>query len=171
MYWEEKIETLPRDKMTGFQTDRLKATVRYAFERLKFYKQKFNTQGIDPENIKNIEDISQLPFTTKEDLRAYFPYGFCAVPQRDIARMHASSGTTGKPTPVFYTRRDLNHWQNCMARNCYMAGVREDDVCQIAFGYTLFTGAFGHHQGVERMEGAFPHHRLFGTRWDARESR
>ena len=151
MYWEEKIETLSRDEMTGIQTDRVKALVKYAFEKVKFYKQRYNAEGIDPEDIENIEDISQLPFTTKDDLRAHFPYGFCAVPQTDIARMHASSGTTGKPAPVFYTRCDLKHWQNCMARNCYTAGIREDDSCQIAFRYTLFTGAFGHHAGVEQI--------------------
>jgi phenylacetate-CoA ligase len=151
MVWDEKIERLSRDEMTHIQAQRLQATLRYAFEKVEVYRRKFDAAGIQPGDIQAIEDISQLPFTAKNDLRDHFPYGFCAVPRAEIARMHASSGTTGKPTPVFYTRKDLDHWRNCMARNCFTAGVRENDVCQIAFRYTLFTGAFGHHLGVERI--------------------
>jgi len=151
MVWDEKIEKLPRGEMTHLQTQRLQETLRYAFDKVEAYRQKFDAAGIQPDDIQVIEDISRLPFTAKNDLRDNFPYGFCAVPRAEIARMHASSGTTGKPTPVFYTRKDLAHWRNCMARNCFTAGVRENDVCQIAFRYTLFTGAFGHHLGVEQI--------------------
>ncbi len=151
MFWDEKIECLSRDEMTSIQEKSLKQTVKYAYENVSFYKQLFDEKGVSAEDIKTIEDISLLPFTTKSDLRDNYPYGLCAVPQSDIVRLHASSGTTGKPTPVFHTKRDLENWVDCMARNCYMAGVRQDDVCQIAFRYTLFTGAFGHHYGVERI--------------------
>jgi len=151
MFWDEKIESLSRDEMTSIQEKSLKQTVKYAYEKVPFYKQLLDGKGVRAEEINTIEDISLLPFTTKTDLRDNYPYGFCAVPQSDIVRLHASSGTTGKPTPVFHTRRDLENWVNCMARNCYMAGVRQDDVCQIAFRYTLFTGAFGHHYGAEKI--------------------
>jgi len=151
MFWDEKIESLSRDEMTSIQEKSLKQTVKYAYEKVPFYKQLLDEKGVRAEEIKKLEDISLLPFTTKADLRDNYPYGLCAVPQSDIVRLHASSGTTGKPTPVFHTRRDLENWVNCMARNCYMAGVRRDDVCQIAFRYTLFTGAFGHHYGAEKI--------------------
>jgi len=151
MFWDEKIESLSRDEMIRIQGENLKQTVKYACEKVPFYKYLFDEKGIHPEEIKTIEDISLLPFTTKSDFRDNYPYGLCAVSKSDIIRMHASSGTTGKPTPVFHTKRDLENWVDCMARNCYMAGVRQDDLCQIAFRYTLFTGAFGHHMGVERI--------------------
>lgn len=151
MFWDEKMEKLPRDEMVSFQEDHLKKMVSYAYENVDFYRQTFNDIGVHPGHINRIEDISRLPFTTKSDLRSHYPYGFCAVPPTDLVRMHASSGTTGKPTPVFHTKRDLEKWIHCMARNCYTAGIRQDDICQIAFKYTLFTGAFGHHMGVERI--------------------
>jgi phenylacetate-CoA ligase len=151
MFWDEKMEKLPRDEMVSFQEDHLKKMVSYAYENVDFYRQTFNDIGVHPGHINRIEDISRLPFTTKSDLRSHYPYGFCAVPPTDLVRMHASSGTTGKPTPVFHTKKDLEKWIHCMARNCYTAGIRQDDICQIAFKYTLFTGAFGHHMGVERI--------------------
>jgi len=151
MFWDEKIESLSRDEMIRIQGENLKQTVKYACEKVPFYKHLFDEKGIHPKEIKTIKDISLLPFTTKSDLRDNYPYGLCAVPKSDIIRMHASSGTTGKPTPVFHTKKDLENWVDCMARNCYIAGVRQDDLCQIAFRYTLFTGAFGHHMGVERI--------------------
>ena len=151
MFWDEKIEKLSRDEMVGFQKHHLKKVVSYAYENVDFYRQTFNKIGIHPGDINRLEDISGLPFTTKSDLRSHYPYGFCAVPPIDLVRMHASSGTTGTPTPVFLTKNDLERWIHCMARNCYTAGVRQDDICQIAFKYTLFTGAFGHHMGAERI--------------------
>ena len=151
MFWDEKIESSSRDEMTRMQGEKLREIVKYAYQNVGFYKQKFDEKEIHPEKIKSLEDIHRLPFMEKADLRDNYPYGLCAVPQSDIVRLHASSGTTGKPTPVFNTKRDLEDWVNCMARNCYMAGVRRDDVCQIAFRYTLFTGAFGHHYGAEKI--------------------
>ncbi len=151
MFWEEKIECLSRDEMIQRQEKRLREIVGYAYENLAFYKRRFDEHDIRPEKIRTIDDVTSLSFTTKSDLRDNYPYGFCAVPLSRIVRVHASSGTTGKPTPVFLTKKDLENWTDCMARNCYMAGVREEDVCQIAFRYTLFTGAFGHHLGAERI--------------------
>lgn len=151
MFWDEKMERLSRDEMALFQGERLRETVAHAYDRMGFYRRTWEETGVRPGDVRSIEDISLLPFTTKADLRDHYPFGFCAVPPSDLVRMHASSGTTGKPTPVFHTRKDLDNWVGCMARNCYTAGVRKDDVCQIAFRYTLFTGAFGHHSGVERI--------------------
>jgi phenylacetate-CoA ligase len=125
--------------------------VRYAYDNVAFYRKSFDEKGIRPDDIKTLDDLPKLPFTTKADLRDHYPFGFCAVPVDRIIRMHASSGTTGAPTPVFHTRKDLAVWTDLMARNQTMAGVREDDVCQMAFKYTLFTGAFGHHAGAERI--------------------
>jgi len=151
VFWDEKIEGLSRDEMTHIQREKLRNQVKHAYEKIEFYRKGFDEKRVNPEEIKTVEDISFLPFTTKSDLRDNYPYGFCAVPHSDIIRVHASSGTTGKPTPVFHTKKDLKNWINCMARNCYIAGVRQDDVCQIAFRYALFTGAFGHHLGAERI--------------------
>lgn len=151
MFWEEKIECMSREEMVRLKEKRLRETVRYAYENVAFYRDQFDAHGIHPEDIRSMDDISSLPFTTKLDLRDHYPHGFCAVPLSQIIRVHASSGTTGKPTPVFYTKGDLENWVNSMARSCYMAGIRENDVCQIAFRYTLFTGAFGHHLGAERI--------------------
>jgi len=151
MFWDDKIEGLTRDEMTHWQEGKLREVVRYAYDRIEFYRQRFDEKGIHPEEIERVEDIALLPFTNKSDLRDNYPYGLCGVPHSQIVRLHASSGTSGKPTPVFYTQKDLENWINCMARNCYIAGVRQDDVCQIAFRYSLFTGAFGHHLGAERI--------------------
>jgi phenylacetate-CoA ligase len=151
MFWDKKIECMSRDEMTSFQLNKLRKTVRYAYEKIAFYKQIMDEKKVHPDDIKTIEDISLLPLLAKSDLRDNYPYGLCAVPYDEIVRVHASSGTTGKPTPVFYTKKDLEDWGHCMARNCYMAGIRKNDICQIAFRYTLFTGAFGHHLGVEKI--------------------
>ncbi|NQU14692.1 MAG: phenylacetate--CoA ligase [Desulfobacteraceae bacterium] len=151
MFWDEKIECLSRDEIVSKKEKRLRETVRYAYENVAFYRDQFDARDMAPEQIRSIDDISFLPFTTKLDLRDNYPYGFCAVPLSRIVRVHASSGTTGKPTPVFFTKSDMENWTISMARNCYMAGIRENDVCQIAFRYTLFTGAFGHHLGADRI--------------------
>jgi phenylacetate-CoA ligase len=151
MFWDEKIETMPRDEMTGLQGMLLTKQVKLAYEKNSFYRDKFDRAGLSPEDIKSTEDLHRIPFTEKNDLRDHYPYAFLAVPTSELARLHASSGTTGKPTPVFHTRKDLDNWAECMARNCTMAGVRKGDVSQISFKYTLFTGAFGHHLGAERI--------------------
>ncbi len=150
-FWDEKIETMSRDEMSAFQGARLRNTVQYAYDHTDFYRQKLDATGIAPGDIRSLEDIGRLPFMTKSDLRDNYPYGLCAIPREDIIRIHASSGTTGKPTPVFYSPKDLENWGRCMARTFYTAGVRKTDVCQIALGYSLFTGAFGHHMGAERI--------------------
>jgi len=151
MYWDQPAECGSREEMTRLQESRLKETVRYAFDKIAFYRDGFNESGIRPDDIRTLGDLPRLPFTTKSDLRESYPFGFCAVSPSQIVRMHASSGTTGKPTPVFHTARDLAHWTDLMARNQTMAGIRPDDICQVAFKYTLFTGAFGHHAGAERI--------------------
>jgi len=150
-FWDQKMETMSRDEMTAFQEARLRETVKYAYDHTDFYRRKLRKAGIAPEDIKSLEDITLLPFITKTDLRDNYPYGLCAIPGEDIIRVHASSGTTGKPTPVYYSQKDLENWGHCMARTFYTAGVRRRDVCQIALGYSLFTGAFGHHMGAERI--------------------
>ncbi|MFC1868926.1 phenylacetate--CoA ligase family protein [Thermodesulfobacteriota bacterium] len=151
MFWDENIEGLPNEEMETLQAAKLSETVRYAYENLAFYHRTFDAKSVHPDDINGLEDISHLPFMSKADLRDNYPYGLCAVPRSELVRLHSSSGTTGKPIPAFYTKKDLENWISCMARSCYTAGVREDDVCQIAFKYTLFTGAFGHHRGAERI--------------------
>ena len=154
MFWDNHIETMSRDEMNAIQASYLRQQVAYAYTHVPFYKSKMDARGIRPEDIKTLEDKVLLPFTTKADLRDNYPFGFCAVPPSRIARFHASSGTSGKPIPSFYTRKDLDDWAHCVARNCHTAGVRKDDICQMAFKYTLFTGAFGHHAGVEKIGAA-----------------
>ena len=143
-------ERLPREEMTALQLERLQQTLTYAGQRVDFYRRLFAKHNLNPQDITSLDHLSQLPFTQKDDLVQNYPYGMCAVDPSEIIRVHASSGTTGKPINVYYTRRDQEHWQKCMGRNLSIAGVTEKDVCQIAFRYTLFTGAFGHHLGAER---------------------
>ena len=154
MFWNEKIETMPREEMRALQLERLQQTVKNTYERVPFYKKKFDEIGLKPEDIKTLEDIRKIPFTVKNDLRDNYPFGLFGVPMRDIVRIHASSGTTGKPTTVGYTRKDLDNWSECIARLITMAGGTRDDVVQISFGYGLFTGAFGLHYGMEKVGAA-----------------
>ncbi|MGB9975963.1 phenylacetate--CoA ligase family protein [Thermovenabulum sp.] len=147
----KEIESMPRKKLEELQLERLKKIVNYAYENVPFYKKTFDNIGLKPEHIKNLKDIEKIPFTTKEDLRESYPYGMFAVPLKKVVRLHASSGTTGRPTVVGYTKKDLDTWSELVARIAYMAGVREEDVAQIAFSYGLFTGAFGLHYGLEKI--------------------
>ncbi len=142
-------ERLTRDEMADGQLRALRQTLVNAYEKIEFYRRLFHDQGIRPQDIASLDHIVQLPFTSKIDLVKNYPYGLCAVQPSQIIRVHSSSGTTGKPINTFYTQRDQENWRKCMGRNLRMAGVTEDDVCQIAFRYTLFTGAFGHHLGAE----------------------
>ncbi|ACX51335.1 Phenylacetate--CoA ligase [Ammonifex degensii KC4] len=144
-------ETLPREELRELQLVRLKALLARVYERVPFYRRKMDEAGVKPEDIRSLEDIRHLPFTTKEDLRENYPFGLFAVPLKDVVRLHASSGTTGKPTVVGYTRRDLNLWAELVARIVRMAGVGRGDVAQICFSYALFTGGFGLHAGLERV--------------------
>ncbi len=142
---------MSRDEMSALQLERLKKIVRYAYERVPFYTKKFDEAGLRPEDIRTLEDINKIPFTTKTDLRDNYPYGLMAVEMDDIVRVHASSGTSGKPTVVFYTKNDMEMWTECMARLVAAAGGAKNDIVQITFGYGLFTGALGLHQGWARI--------------------
>lgn len=149
--YDSKIEQMSRDEMTALQTERLVKAVAYAYERVPLYKERFDEIGLKPDDIKGVGDITKIPFTVKTDLRDNYPYGLLTVPMTDIVRVHASSGTSGKPTVVAYTRDDLDMWSDCMARLIVAAGGNKDDIVQISFGYGLFTGALGLHQGFEKI--------------------
>ncbi len=149
--WNEAKECMSRDQMTELQSARLKKAVSNVYHNVKFYRQKMQEMGLEPGDIKGIEDINKLPFTTKADLRDNYPFGLFAVPKTEIVRIHASSGTTGKPTVVGYTRKDLDTWSECVARCLTMAGLGKDDIIQVAYGYGLFTGGLGAHYGVENL--------------------
>lgn len=151
MFFDEKIEQMERAEMRKLQLERLKKIVKYAYEKVPFYKNKFDEIGLKPEDIQTLEDIKKIPYTTKTDLRDNYPYGLLAVPMDDIVRVHASSGTSGKPTVVAYTKNDLDMWSDCVARLIVAAGGRKSDIVQISFGYGLFTGALGLHQGWEKI--------------------
>ena len=149
--WNEAKECMSRDQMTQLQSARLKKVVSNVYHNVKFYRQKMQEMGLEPGDIKGIEDLNKLPFTTKADLRDNYPFGLFAVPKTEIVRIPASSGTTGKPTVVGYTRKDLDTWSECVARCLTMAGLGKDDIIQVAYGYGLFTGGLGAHYGVENL--------------------
>ena len=150
MIWAEQ-ETYSRDKIEKIQLEKLKDTVSYIYNRVKPYKDKMDDVNIKPEDINTLEDLSKLPFTYKADFRENYPDGLFAVDKKEIVRYHASSGTTGKPTVVGYTKNDLDMWLNNVARIACMGGATNEDVCQIAFGYGTFTGALGLHGGLETL--------------------
>ena len=152
--WDPQHECMPSDEIGQLQLERLQATLNRACKNVTCYRTKFKGLGIVPEDITSLSDLAKLPFTTKEDLRLNYPYGMFAVPLREVVRIHSSSGTTGKPTVVGYTKNDLKTWSNLVARFMTAAGVTHDDVVQIAFGYGLFTGAFGLHYGSETIGAA-----------------
>ncbi len=149
--WEPLYECMPREEIEQLQLERLQATLNRVYRSVTCYRKKFDEAGIVPEDIRSLDDLSRLPFTTKEDLRLNYPYGMFAVPLREVIRIHSSSGTTGKPTVVGYTKNDIKTWSNLVARFMTAAGVTHDDVVQIAFGYGMFTGAFGLHYGAETI--------------------
>ncbi len=151
MIWNETKEKMSRDEMTNLQSKRLVKLVDYVYHNVEFYRKKMQALGLLPGDIKTIEDITKLPFTTKDDLRDTYPFGLFAVPKSEIVRVHASSGTTGKATVVGYTRRDLDVWSECVARCFSMAGVGKNDIIQVAYGYGLFTGGLGAHSGAEKI--------------------
>ena len=151
MYWEPDKECMERDELEQYQIERLQATLNRVYAHVPFYRKTFDEMGISPEDIGALSDVARLPLTTKTDLRDSYPYGLFAVPLREVVRIHASSGTTGTPTVVGYTRNDIRTWSNLVARILTMGGVTKDDVVQIAFGYGLFTGGFGLHYGAERI--------------------
>ncbi|MDR2634468.1 MAG: phenylacetate--CoA ligase [Clostridiales bacterium] len=151
MIFDKTHETMTRAEMRELQRERLIKAVAYAYENVKFYKDKFDAVKLKPADIKDLSDITKIPFTVKSDLRDNYPYGLSAVPMDNIVRVHASSGTSGKPTVVLYTQKDLDMWSDCMARLIAATGVTSKDICQISFGYGLFTGALGLHQGMEKL--------------------
>lgn len=151
MIWNEKIECAPRDEMSAIQSKRLIKTVSRVYHNIPSYRAKMQDKGLVPADIKSIQDISKLPFTNKTDLRDNYPFGMFTVPMSEIVRIHASSGTTGKPTVVGYTRNDLQMWAEVVTRSLGMAGVHKNDIVQIAYGYGLFTGGLGLHYGTENL--------------------
>lgn len=154
MIWNESMECASQEQRYALQTERLIKTVARCYNNVPHYKKKLDEAGVSPKDIKTLDDITKIPFTEKEDLRQNFPYKLFAVPMKDVVRIHASSGTTGKPTVVGYTKNDIDMWSECIARLVCAAGVTPDDIVQITFGYTLFTGAFGLHYGLEKLGAA-----------------
>lgn len=150
MYWEKEIETMDRKTLEELQLSRLKATILQA-SKTPFYEKVFRERGINPERIKSLEDLSRLPFTTKDDLRENWPYGLVAVPREELVRLHSSSGTTGRATVIFHTAKDIETWTNLLARCMYMVGMRKTDVFQNMMTYGLFTGGLGFHYGAEKI--------------------
>ena len=151
MIWNETKECMSRDEMTNLQSARLVKLVDRVYHSVEYYRKKMQALGLEPGDIRGIEDLDKLPFTTKDDLRDTYPFGMFAVPNSQITRIHASSGTTGKATVVGYTRRDIDIWSECVARCIAMAGLGKEDIIQVAYGYGLFTGGLGAHYGAEKM--------------------
>ncbi|MBF0117399.1 MAG: phenylacetate--CoA ligase [Desulfobacterales bacterium] len=154
MIWNEEFETLPREAVEALQLKRLKNLIERVYAVVPYYRKKMEEMGVKPSDIKCLEDIRKLPFTTKEDLRINYPFGLFAVPFERVVRIHASSGTTGKPTVVGYTKRDIETWAELMARTLTAGGVHQGDVVQNAYGYGLFTGGLGAHYGAEKVGAA-----------------
>ena len=153
MIWS-KEESLPREQIEKIQLERLQETVNRVYERVPAYRKKMDELGVKPSDIKELKDLAKLPFVTKQDMRDNYPFGLFAVPKDKLVRIHASSGTTGKPTVVGYTQGDLETWTECVSRIACMGGATEKDVAQICFGYGMFTGALGLHYGLEKIGAA-----------------
>ena len=147
----DPIEIASRDEIAALQLQRLKWTLHHAYDNVPHYKKKFDDKGVHPDDLKTVADIAKFPFTTKSDLRDNYPFGMFAVPRQQVSRIHASSGTTGKPTVVGYTRKDIDTWADLAARSIRAAGGRAGDICHVAYGYGLFTGGLGAHYGAERL--------------------
>jgi phenylacetate-CoA ligase len=150
-YWNQKIETMPREDIEKYQLQKLKEQVKYCYENSSFYRKKFDASSLKPQDIKNLADLQKIPFTVKSDLRDNYPFGMVTVKPDEIVELHASSGTTGNPIVGAYTKGDLDVWQEIMARSIYTAGGRAKDVIHIAYGYGLFTGGFGFHYGAQKV--------------------
>lgn len=150
-YYQPEIETAPREKIIALQNERLAATVRRVYENVPFYRNKMEQAGVTPDDIRTIDDLHKLPFSYKQDLRDTYPYGLFAVPLKDVVRLHASSGTTGKQIVVGYTRNDLDVWDECVARALTAAGCTDEDIVHVSYGYGLFTGGLGADGGAKRI--------------------
>ncbi len=151
MIWNEKKECMSREEMRELQGKKLREMVERIYHNVPFYRKKMQKKNIVPEDITGVEDLAKLPFTTKQDLRDNYPYDMFAAPMSEIVRVHASSGTTGKPTVVGYTRKDINTWSEVVARTLYCAGIEKNDFIQVGYGYGLFTGGLGIHYGSEKV--------------------
>lgn len=147
----EPIETASRDEIAALQLERLKWSLSHAYDNVPFFKARFDDAGVHPSDLKALSDLSKFPFTTKSDLRDHYPFGMFAVPREKIVRVHASSGTTGKPTVVGYTQNDIDTWANMVARSILASGGRSGDAIHVAYGYGLFTGGLGAHYGAEKL--------------------
>ncbi len=150
-YFQRELETMPREKLAGLQLERLRATVQNAYAHVPMHRARLDAAGVSPDGIGSLADLERLPFTYKADLRDHYPFGLFARPRSALARLHASSGTTGKPTVVGYTDGDLDHWADLMARSLACGGARPGDLVHNAYGYGLFTGGLGAHYGAERL--------------------
>ena len=150
-FLHRQVETMPRERLAQLQLERLRAMLQNAYDNVPVLRERLQARGLRPADIRTMEDVAQLPFTVKTDLRDNYPFGLFARPQGQLARLHASSGTTGKPTVVGYTHEDLNNWSDLMARSMFAAGIRPGDVVHNAYGYGLFTGGLGAHYGAERL--------------------
>ena len=150
MIWA-KEETLSRQELQELQLTRLKTTLKRVYEKVPAYRKKMDEAGVTCDDIKSLDDLPKLPFTVKRDMRDNYPFGMFTVPKKDLVRIHASSGTTGKPTVVGYTRNDMAMWTECVSRIACMGGATAEDVAQISFGYGMFTGALGLHYGLENI--------------------
>jgi len=151
MIWNPEAECMPREELEKLQGERLRETVRHCYENVPAYRKKLDDAGIKPEDIRSVEDVKHLPFTTRDDLRDNYPFGMFAVPMEDVVRVHSSSGTTGKPKVVGYTRKDIDTWAELMARTIGCGGAGKNDIIQNAYGYGLFTGGLGIHYGAEKI--------------------
>lgn len=147
----DPIEIASRDEIAALQLSRLRWTLKHAYENVPFYRKRFDEAGVHPEDLRSLEDLRKFPFTTKDDLRAHYPFGMFAVPREQVVRIHASSGTTGRPTVVGYTRNDIDVWSEVVARSIRAAGGRPGDIIHVSYGYGLFTGGLGLHYGAERL--------------------
>ncbi|MGN0504829.1 MAG: phenylacetate--CoA ligase family protein [Ruminococcus sp.] len=150
-YWQEEIECASREQITQWQNERLVKTVKHVYDNVELYRKRMDEAGVKPEDIKSIDDLKKLPFTYKQDLRDEYPYGLFATPLKDVVRLHASSGTTGKQIVVGYTRNDLDIWDDIAARQLYAVGADENDFVHVSYGYGLFTGGFGLHGGATKI--------------------
>ena len=147
----ERIETASRDEICALQTERLRWTLQHVYDNVPHYRHKFDASGVSPKDFNTLDDLKKFPFTTKQDLRDNYPFAMFAVPREQVVRIHASSGTTGKPTVVGYTQNDVDMWATLMARSIYAAGGRRGDMAHVGYGYGLFTGGLGAHYGAERL--------------------
>ncbi len=150
-YHQKDIECMPREELKALQSERLVWQVKRMYERVELFRKRMDEKGLKPEDIKGVDDLFKLPFSYKQDLRDYYPFGLFAEPLKNIVRTHASSGTTGKQIVVGYTKKDLEMWADCMARQLVAVGATDEDLVQVSYGYGLFTGGLGAHSGVERL--------------------